>query len=90
MEGYYGVGAIAVICVLILFMGMMKQKTQAFTTFILRVFVGAIGIYAVNGILLSKGAAMVPGINPVTVLTVESLGISGCALIYAILIYRLL
>ena len=90
MEGYYGVGAIAVICVLILFMGMMKQKTQAFTTFILRAFVGAIGIYAVNGILLSKGAAMVPGINPVTVLTVGSLGISGLGLLYGISAFGIL
>lgn len=90
MEKYYGVGAIAVICVLILFLGMMKQKAQALTTFILRAFAGAVGIYVVNGILVSQGAPMVPGINPVTVLTVGSLGISGFALIYAILVYRLL
>ena len=53
-------------------------------------FAGAVGIYAVNGMLKSQGLEVVPGVNPVTVLTVGTLGISGFALIYAILFYRLL
>ncbi len=90
MEKYYGVAAIAVICVLILFMGAMKQKAEALTTFVLRSFAGAVGICFVNEILKNQGISSVPGVNPVTVLTIGSLGISGFALIYAILFYRLL
>lgn len=90
MENYYGVAAIAVICVLILFMGAMKQKAEVLTTFVLRSFAGAAGIYIVNEILKSQGITTMPGVNPVTVLTVGSLGISGFALIYGILFYRLL
>ncbi len=90
MEKYYGAAMIAVICVLILFIGAMKQKAEALTTFVLRAFAGAVGIYAVNEILRGQGFSVLPGVNPVTVLTVGSLGISGFALIYAILIYHLL
>ena len=90
MEKYYGVAAIAVICVLILFMGAMKQKAEALTTFVLRSFAGAVGICFVNEILKNQGISAVPGVNPVTVLTIGSLGISGFALIYAIVFYRLL
>ena len=84
MEKYYGVAMIAVICVLILFIGAMKQKAEILTTFVLRAFAGAVGIYAVNGMLKSQGLEVVPGVNPVTGLTVGTLGISGFALIYAI------
>lgn len=90
MEKYYGVAMIAVVCVLILFIGAMKQKAEALTTFVLRGFAGAVGIYMVNGILKSQGVSVVPGVNPLTVLTVGSLGICGFALIYAIFLYRLL
>ncbi len=90
MESYYGVAAIAVICVLILFLGAMKQKAEVLTTFVLRSFAGVVGICIVNEILKNQGITMAPGVNPVTVLTVGSLGISGFVLIYAILFYRLL
>ena len=55
-----------------------------------RGFVGAVGICAVNEILKNQGIDVAAGINPVTVLTVGTLGISGFALIYGILFYRLL
>ncbi|TGY96085.1 transcriptional regulator [Petralouisia muris] len=90
MEKYYGAIAIAVLCVLILFIGAMKQKSEALTTFVLRGFVGAVGICVVNEILKSQGVTVAAGINPVTVLTIATLGISGFALIYGILFYHLL
>ncbi len=91
METYYGVAAIAGICLLVLFMGAVKQKSAGvLLAFVLRVFVGAVGICAVNSALKSQGIAVAAGINPVSLLTVGTLGISGLALIYAILFYRLL
>lgn len=92
MENYYGIIAIAIICVLVLLMGTMKQKSRAgvISTVILRGFVGAVGICIVNEILREQGMTALPGVNPVTVLTIGTLGISGFGLIYGILFYRLL
>lgn len=90
MENYYGAAAIAVICILVLFMGNMKQKTGMAVTFVLRSIAGAVGICIVNEFLQKQGISVAPGVNPVTVLTVGTLGISGFALIYGILFYRLL
>lgn len=90
MENYYSVVAIAIICALVLLMGTMKQKTGFVSTFVLRGFVGSVGICIVNEILREQGITLLPGINPVTVLTVGLLGISGFGLIYGILFYRLL
>lgn len=90
MEKYYGIAAIAGICVLVLFMGMMKQKARVISTFVLRSFVGAGAICGMNEILQSQGIAVAAGVNPVSVLTIGTLGISGFALIYGILFYQLL
>ncbi|MCI9647020.1 MAG: transcriptional regulator [Lachnospiraceae bacterium] len=92
MEKYYGIAAIAGICVLVLFMGVMKQRSAVavMVAFALRIFAGAIGICIVNKLLESQGIAVAAGINPVSLLTVGTLGISGFALIYAILFYRFL
>lgn len=91
MEAYYGVAAIAGICLLVLLMGMLKQKAAGvLVAFVLRVFAGAVGICVVNEVLESQGIAVAAGINPVSLLTVGTLGISGFALIYGILFYHLL
>lgn len=90
MEKYYGIAAIAGICVLVLFMGMMKQKARVVSVFVLRSFVGAAAICGMNEILKSQGIPVAAGVNPVSILTIGSLGISGFALIYGILFYRLL
>lgn len=90
MEKYYGVAAIAGICVVILFMGIMKQKAAALSAFVLRAFVGAVGICMMNSILASQGIEVAAGINPLSILTIGSLGISGFVLLYGILLYRFL
>ncbi|MCI9081661.1 MAG: transcriptional regulator [Lachnospiraceae bacterium] len=90
MELYYGIGAIAGICVLVLLMGLVKQKTQVIFVFVLRCIAGSVGISAVNELFKSQGIAVSAGINPVTVLTVGILGICGFALIYGILLYKFL
>ena len=58
--------------------------------FLLRMVFGAIGIQIINAILISQNIGVFVGLNILTLLTVGSLGISGVALIYAILIYHLL
>ncbi len=90
MELYYGIGAIAGICILVLFMGMMKQKASVISAFILRGIVGVVGICAMNNFLESQGISVKAGVNPMSVLTIGTLGICGFALIYGILLYRFL
>ncbi len=90
MELYYGIGAIAGICILVLLMGVMKQRTQIVFIFVLRCIAGSVGISVANELLKSQGIAVSAGINPATVLTVGILGICGFALIYGILLYKFL
>ena len=89
MENYYGIAAIAGICVVVLLMGTMKQKTAGISKFILRSIAGTAGICIVNAILESL-ISVAAGINPVNVLTIGMLGIGGFGLVYGILLYRFL
>lgn len=90
MEKYYGIAAIAGICVVVLLMGTMKQKTAGISVFILRSIMGAAGICVVNAVLESLGISVAAGVNPVNVLTIGTLGIGGFGLVYGILFYRFL
>lgn len=90
MEQEYGMIAIAGICLVVLFMGVVKQKARAAAVFFGRAVVGAVGISIVNNILETQGIGAAVGINPVSALTIGSLGISGFALLYAIMLYQVL
>ena len=90
MENYYGITAIAGICVVVLLMGMMKQKAGWISAFILRCAAGTVGICVVNSLLESLGISVAAGVNPVNVLTIGTLGIGGFGLVYGILFYSLL
>lgn len=86
----YGIAAITGICLLVLFMGIIKQKAKVVSTFLARAAVGIIGICVANEMLQNQGIAVAVGVNPVSALAVGSLGISGFALLYGILFYRML
>lgn len=90
MEKYYGIGAILGICLFILFIGIMKQKAKVAAAFFSRGIVGTAAILGANAVLKSQGIAVAVGVNPLSVLTVASLGISGFVLLYGILFYRFL
>ena len=90
MEQEYGMIAIAGICLVVVFMGIMKKKARAAATFLSRAAVGIVGISVVYMMLEAQGIAIVVGVNPVSALTIGILGISGFALLYAIMIYRIL
>ncbi len=90
MEQEYGMIAIAGICLVVLFMGIMKQKARIAAIFLSRAAMGIVGISIVNKALETQGIAVAVGINPVSALTVGSLGISGFALLYGIMFYRIL
>lgn len=90
MEQEYGMIAIAGICLVVLLMGMMKKKAKVVAVFLSRAAVGVVGISVVNQMLETQGIAIAVGINPVSALTIGTLGISGFALLYGIMLYKIL
>ena len=78
------------ICVLVLLIGVLKQKAAIVLNLIVRVVVGCVGIILLNDFLQKQGSPVAAGLNPLNLLTIGSLGTSGFALIYGILFYTLL
>lgn len=58
--------------------------------FLLRMVYGAVGIQAANLIFQFLGLAVTVGINPISLLTVGTLGISGLGLLFGIAVYGVL
>lgn len=86
----YGVIAIVAICVLVLVIGALKQKSRVLFQFVARVMLGVVGIYFFNKFLKMQEIPVAAGLNPVNLLTLGTLGISGFALVYGILFYKFL
>lgn len=86
----YGVVAIVVACLFVLMIGIVKQKFQIFFYFCVRMVLGVVSIYFCNDFLNTQGISVSVGINPISALTTGILGISGFALLYGIMFYRLL
>lgn len=90
MEQEYGIIAIGAICLVVLLMGVMKKKARVAAVFLSRAAVGMAGVCLINKLLESQKIAVAVGVNPVSALTIGTLGISGVALLYGIMFYRLL
>ncbi len=78
------------ICVLVLLIGMLKQKAAIMLNLLVRVIVGCVAMTLLNDFLQKQGIPVSAGLNPLNLLTIGSLGTSGFALIYGILFYSLL
>lgn len=85
-----GMAALVVICVIVLFMGIMKRKMEALLNVLMRSILGTIAIYFVNGALAGVGISLGVGINPLTVLTSGILGFPGLVAIYGVGFYNYL
>lgn len=68
----------------------MNPKRRTGPNFIMRMVLGAVGIAFCNQMLISEGIEAVVGINPISLLTIGSLGISGFALLYGIILSKFL
>ena len=86
----YGVAAIVMICVLVLAIGTLKQKSKVLFQFLARAVVGLVSIYFCNEMLELQNISVSVGLNPVSFVTVGVLGVSGFALLYGILFYQIL
>ena len=80
---------IAVLCI-VLFIVVIGKKMQVLLNFMIRIVLGGIGIIYANDFLDSQGIAISVGLNPVSLLTIGILCISGFALLYGILACKFL
>lgn len=90
METYTGVFLIIGILVLVLFIGVMKNKAEWIINFVLRGILGMMSIYFLNLLLADLMPGMELGYNPITFLTTGILGFPGVAMLYGINFYMLL
>ena len=77
-------------CVLVLGIMILKNRARFALNFLVRAVLGACAIACVNKWLAQQGIMLAVGINPVTPLTTGSLGFSGVALLYGILLLKIL
>lgn len=81
---------IAGICAAVLLIGVLRRKAEIVLNFMVRSVLGVMAICFVNMLLAGANIPGAVGINPISVLTVGSLGTGGVALLYGILFYNML
>ena len=79
---------VAGICAVVLAIGFLRSKAEMLLNFLVRTVLGIMAI--LNMLLAGAGIEGSVGINPISVLTVGSLGTGGLALLYGILFYNML
>ncbi len=85
-----GMLALVAVCAVVLFMGVIKKRSEWLLNILMRSILGTIAIYFVNGALAGAGIDLGVGINPVTVLTSGILGFPGLLAIYGVGVYKYL
>ena len=85
-----GIAVIVGICLLVLLIGIIKQKAEHVVNFVVRMAVGAAAIVFCNQLLSKNGIDIMVGLNPWSLTTVGLLGAGGFTLLYAIMAYRLM
>lgn len=90
MNKELGIAVILGICVIVLAIGFMKKKMELVLSFMVRIVVGVTAILFVNRFLESQNIDIMVGVNPISILTVGTLGIGGFTLLYGVMAYRLL
>ena len=78
---------IIVICLGLIFYGLIKHRFDFLVNFGLRVFAGLLGIYLMNTLLESFALSLGVGLNGITALSVGLLGIPGFLLVYGVALY---
>ena len=85
-----GIAVIVGICLLVLLIGIIKQKAEHVVNFVVRMAVGAAAIAFCNQLLSKNGIDIMVGLNPWSLTTVGLLGAGGFTLLYGIMAYRLM
>ena len=74
MDMKFAAMAVAGICILVLLIGILKQKSEFILNFLVRMSVGLICVYFVNTFLATRGIGVAVGVNLLSALTLGSLG----------------
>lgn len=90
MSKEMGMLVVVGVCVLVLAIVLFKRRAEIILNFFVRTILGVIGIYFTNLLLANLGIEGAVGINPISILTVGSLGTGGFGLLYGILLYNML
>lgn len=90
MDNIVSFAAVGGACGLVLLIAVLKQRARIVLNFLVRLILGAICIFLVNNFLAGQGSTVAVGINPISLLTSGTLGFSGVALLYAILMCQFL
>lgn len=85
-----GIAVIVGICLLVLLIGIIKQKAEHVVNFVVRMAVGVAAIVFCNQLLSKNGIDIMVGLNPWSLTTVGLLGAGGFTLLYGIMAYRLM
>lgn len=85
--GIYGIGGIGIVVILL---GLIKNRTEWILNFIIRFIIGIISITIFNKISIYLGYEVIIGINIISSLTSATLGIPGVLGLYLLKIYTML
>lgn len=85
-----GMLIVAGICVIVLGIGFLRRKMEFVLNFMVRTVLGIMAICLINMLLAGAKIPGAVGLNPISILTVGSLGTGGVALLYGILFYSML
>lgn len=83
-------GVILAILGAVLLIAAVKRKSQVLLNFLVRTVLGAICVIFTNDYLAAQGIALAVGLNPVSLLTLGTLGVGGFALLYGIVACKFL
>lgn len=75
---------VALVCVVVLGIVLLKGKARFLLAFLSRMCLGGIGILILNKVFAGWGIAISVGLNPISLLTSGILGFPGVALLFAI------
>lgn len=90
MDTKTGMAAVLIICGIVLVIGFLRRRAEIVLNFLVRAVLGSIGIYCMNLLFAEVGISAAVGINPLSLLTVGTLGTGGFGLLYGIVLYQLL
>jgi len=87
-----GKGTIIILamCVVVLGIGFIRKRMEVVLNFFLHAVLGIFAIYILNSVIGTKNPLITVGINPITVVTAGVLGIPGVALLYSMVLTKII
>ena len=82
--------AILVMCVVVLGIGVVRARLEIVFNFCLRAALGIFAIYILNSVIGLRNPFITVGINPLTVVTAGVLGLPGVALLYGMMMTKII